>query len=136
VGDEVEVHALVDDAEEADAGEGDARLVRRVGAAGAGLAEMGRVHAAGKGEDLRVAAPLGLVQAVAAGEHEVGTLEQAVLVLAKPGRRVMEVRQLVHAVVNANVRRYVIAERERHGGVIPSHRLGGGRSARRPSSKA
>ena len=101
-GHEVAVEALVHDAEEAEARVRDARLVRRLGRAAARFrcAEMRRVHGRREQVGALVAVLLGAVQARAAGEDEVGAVEQLLLAAEKLGRRVVERRELVHAVVD------------------------------------
>ena len=71
-GEQREVHALVDHAEEAKARMRDGRLVRRIAARCAGLREVRDVDAARKRVDVGMAMPLGFVERLAAGEHQIG----------------------------------------------------------------
>ena len=75
------------------------RIGRRV-AGGSRRRVVVGVDGARQAEHVRVAAALGLVEARAAGEHQVGALQQRGLALAHLARRVLERRQLVHAVVD------------------------------------
>ena len=77
-GDEIDVHALVDDAEEAEPrmrGSPPGRRARL--AARARLGEMGEVDRGREGVDVAVPVALGLVEAHAAGEDEVGAARTA-----------------------------------------------------------
>jgi hypothetical protein len=64
------------------------------------LAEMGAVDAGGEGVDVVVAVLLRLVEAVAAGEDDVGIVEQLLLERSNSRRREAEIGELVHAVVD------------------------------------
>ena len=87
----------------------------------AGTAEMVDVHARREGMDLGMAAALRLVEAVAAGEDQVGMRDQLGLQREQLRRGEAEVRQLVHAVVDGAARRQVARESEHHRRVIPAH---------------
>ena len=81
-----EIHALVDDTEEAEARSRQVALVVRVRRrAVAGLGEMGDVDGRREAVDRRVAVTLGLEQAPAAGEHEVRLGEKLALELQQIG---------------------------------------------------
>ena len=126
-GHQLQVHPLVDDAVEAEP------RVRQGGLVGgivgrrqaARLGEVGTVHAGGEGVDVGVPAALGLVQAVAAGEHHVGQAHQIALQLLQPLRRELEGGEFVHAVVNDRRRGFgdVAGELQHHGRVVPGDRL-------------
>src|SRR5215208_2765137 len=58
------------------------------------------VHAAGETVHIGVPATLGVVEAAAAGEHQVGHPEERILSLHQLARRVFERGELVHAVVH------------------------------------
>ncbi len=124
VGQEPQVHPLVDHAVEAQARAGQGGLIlgllRRV--PGAGLGEVRAVDARGEGMDVGVLALLGLVEAVAAGEHHVGLGHQGLLQLAQLGRGELEVAELVHAVIDDRRGLDVAREAEHHRGVVPADR--------------
>ena len=111
-GDEVEVEALVDDAEEAEARRGDAAL-QRLGARHRRAHRRSRAApssarastALGRQRTFGLAVALGLVEARPAGDDEVGALQQRGLALAHLARRVLERGELVHAVVDDRARR-------------------------------
>ena len=136
---QVEVHPLVDDAVEAEPrargcaawSAGSSRWPR------ARLGEVRRVDADGKGWTLRVPVALGFVQAVAAGEDDVGAGAESSRSRADQlGRRAPEGGQLVHAVVD-DARPRGGARSQRHRRVVPEHRRRGSpRSASRPSSRS
>ena len=67
----------------------------------------------------RVAVLLGLVEARAAGEDEVGLGDQFLLQVEQHGRRETEFRQLVHAVIDDDVGVDAARERQHHRRVIP-----------------
>ncbi len=85
-------------------------LVGRIGQALARLCEMRDVDAAREGMDLRMPLALGLVEAVAAGEDDVGALQKPALAArAAPAAR-REGRQLVHAVIDDALGRQMSGE--------------------------
>jgi hypothetical protein len=98
-GEQVEIHALVDDAEVAEPRARDGGLVLRLRLRLACGCEVRRVDAAREEVDVSVALALRLPQALAAGEDEVGTLQQLRFQVGELGRRAGERRQRVHAVV-------------------------------------
>jgi len=114
--DQVHVDPLIDDAAVAQPGARQLGLQRVVTL---DLGEMLVVHAAGKAVDAAVAVLLGPVEAGPTGEHQVGILEQRVLALHQLSRRVLEQRQLVHAVVDDAARIQAGSQRDGHGRVEP-----------------
>jgi hypothetical protein len=109
------VEALVELAEEPDA----RPLLRDLHAR---RAKVAGVDAAREGVNVRVPLSLGLVEAVAAGEDDVGAREELFLATAQRGRRAQEPRQLVHAVVDHERRLEVAADLLRHRRVEPEQR--------------
>ncbi len=116
----LDVHALVDHAVEAEPWMRRASLVRGVRLRLAGLGEMPAVHAGGKGMDIGVAAALGLIEAVAAGEDQVRLGQELAFEIHQLRRREAEVRQLVHAVVDDAGRRKMPGEVQHHRCVVPA----------------
>ncbi len=123
--DQLEVEPLVDDAEEAEPRPRDPAL-QRVGAlhrGGVGRRAPERivlgVDRARHAQHVRIRVALGLVQAWAAGDDEVGALQQRGLALAHLARRALECRELVHAVVDDRARRELAEHRQRHRRVEP-----------------
>jgi hypothetical protein len=86
-----------------------------------GLAEVFRVDAAREAVGVGVTVFLGFVQARAAGEDQVGDVEQGRFALQQLLRRVLESGQFVHAVVDDQGRIEVLQQRQRHRGVEPHH---------------
>ena len=119
---ELEVHALVDDAAEAQPRVGDVGLVGGLRGAVPGGGEVRHVDAAGEGMDRGVQAALGLVEAEPAGEDEVGALQEQLLALDQRRRREAERRQFVHAVVDHRRGVQMVRERPRHRRVVPQDR--------------
>ena len=66
----------------------------------------------------------GLVEAPAAGQHQVGPHQQRALLVPESRWRASEGAQLVHAVVHGRDRPQVRGEVERHGRVVPRHEVG------------
>ena len=98
---QLEVHALVDDAEKAEARPANRGLVGRIAAAaGAPRAKCATSTLLGNAWMFACMLPLGFVQDLAAGEHHVGALQQLRFGRVQPGGRAGERRQLVHAVVD------------------------------------
>ena len=62
---------------------------------------------------------LGFVQAVAAGEDEVGLRDQPLLERKQFGRRTLEVGEFVHAIIDDAVGRDMLRKRQHHRGIIP-----------------
>jgi hypothetical protein len=125
-GEQLHVHALVDDAEEAEARPWQSRLIRRLLGGLACAREVGDIHAGRKRVDVRVQRALGLVQAVAARGDEVGAPHQLCLQRAKRRGRAREAGQLIHAVVHGGDRAQVIRERQRHRRVVPEDEVADG----------
>ncbi len=126
LGQQLDVHPLVDHAVEAEARAGQGGLVGRVlpGRHGARLGEVGAIHAGGEGVDVGVPAALGLVQAVAAGEDHVGQRHQVAFQDLQALRGELEVGELVHAVVH-DCRRALghrARELQHHRRVVPDDR--------------
>ena len=119
--DQREVEPLVDHAEEADPRVRDQGLVRRIGELLARGGEVRHVDARRERVDVVVAGALVLVQAVAAGEHDVRALEERPLAPDERRWRAVEQRQLVHAVVDDGARLHVVREGDRHRRVVPEH---------------
>ena len=69
--------------------------------------------------DAAMAVALGLVEAHAAGEDEVGAGEQRGLEIEQLARGPAEQRQLVHVVVDAQIAVQMARERHGHRGVVP-----------------
>ena len=84
------------------------------------LGEMADVDARRERVDVVGQRALGLVQAVAAGEDDIGEAEQLLLERQQPGRRVLEIRQFVHAVVDGRRGLQMTRERQHHRRVIPA----------------
>ncbi len=121
--DEGEVHAFVDHPIEAEARMRDAGLVGRLLAPfGPGAPEVGDIDAGGEGMDVVVGGAPGLVEAMAAGEHDVGPLHQFGFQRFEAGRRMVEGGQLVHAVVDDGRGVDVAREAEHHRRVEPQDR--------------
>jgi hypothetical protein len=97
----------------------DPGLVGRLRETAPGAHEVGVVDAARKRMDARVRRTLRAIQALAAGEHDVGPLHQPLLTRADLGRGVVEERELVHAVVHGCDRAQPLDHGERHRGVHP-----------------
>ncbi len=123
---ELKVHPLVDHPVEAEARMRQACLIDRVvhRRLVARLAEMSAVHAGGEGVDVGVPAALGLVQAVAAGEDDVGEANQLFFQGTDALRRELEVGKLVHAVVDhcRGVFGHGTRKLQHHGRVVPGDR--------------
>src|SRR5215203_7383234 len=100
-------------------------MLGRVCAAGASLSKMQDIDAAWKRMDVAMPPPLGFVEALAAGEHQVGTGKHLSLQCEQPRRGAFERRQLVHVVVNAQIRLQMAAERQREWRVVPSRERAG-----------
>ena len=92
--------------------------------AGTRLGKMCNVDRRREGVDVAVAVALGFVQAVAAGEDEIGTREQPRFAVEQSGVGEAERRQFVHAVVDDRSGVHMLCEREHHRRVEPEHRLG------------
>ncbi len=120
---EVEVEAFVDDAVVADARMGDGVLVGRIGDGAAGGAEVAGVDAAGEGVDVVVLVAFRLVEAVPAGEDQVGACEQLRLQGAQARRGAAEGGQFVHAVVDHQAGGQMRRERQHHRGIVPEQRV-------------
>jgi len=84
-----------------------------------GRGEMACVDAGREGVDIGVAAALGLVEAEAAREHQVGPAEQLPLEVQQTRRGAAEGRQLVHVVVDGEVAAALAGEGQRHRRVVP-----------------
>ena len=118
--DEADVHALVDDAEEAEPRMRDVRLILRLRRAHAArLGEMIELDARREWVHAVVAAALGFVETHAAGEDEIGLREQLLLQREQFLRSAPEGRQLIHVVVDAQVAFEMARERQRHRRVVP-----------------
>ena len=98
--DQLEVHPLVDHAEEAEARARDAGQLRGIRQRAARAAEMRRVDRGRESNARRMPAALRLEQAAAAGEDQVGARQQAALQLQHRRRRAAEGGELVHAVID------------------------------------
>ncbi len=125
MGEQVQVHALVDDTEEAQPGPGQGAL-QGLGAARGfrvlnGRLEMRHVDRAGHAVHMGMQRALGFVERRAAGEHQVGELHQLALALGEFGRRALEGGQLVHAVVDPQRGIQGPSHRQGHGRVEPGH---------------
>jgi len=116
---ELDVHALIDDAEESEAGMRDGRLIRRLGLERTGLHEMIELDRGRESVHAVVPIALGLVEAHAAGEDEIGTGEQCAFQIEQFAGGAAEQRQLVHVVVDAQVALEMAREGHRHGSVVP-----------------
>lgn len=66
-----------------------------------------------------VLAEAGAVEAQAPGEHHVGEPHESALAIAERGRRRLERREVVHAIVDHHRRPHVAQERQRHRRVEP-----------------
>lgn len=66
-----------------------------------------------------VLAEAGAVEAQAPGEHHVGEPHESALAIAERGRRPLERREVVHAIVDHHRRPHVAQERQRHRRVEP-----------------
>ena len=119
--DQLHVDALVDDAAVTQPRTRQLGLQRVVAG---DLGEVGGVDAARKAVHARVPVLLGPVQAGPAGEHQVRLLEQHVLALHQLARRVLEERQLVHAVVDDPARLQLGGQRHGHRRVEPDPVVG------------
>ncbi len=75
--------------------------------------------------DVAVQVLLGLVEAVAAGEHHVRQAQQLLLQPDQLGRGEAEVGQLVHAVIDGADGLQVTRERQHHRGIVPPDQLAG-----------
>ncbi len=102
---------------------GNRLLVRRVDARLAGAREVRDVDAARDRMDVGMQVSFGLVQAVPAGQHQIGVPHQRAFRRHQPVRGAQESRQFVHAVVDNRGRRQVVGEGPRHRGVVPEHVL-------------
>ena len=118
---ELDVEPLVDHAEEPDPRMRNAGLVGRIALRLPCAREVRDVHAARERVDLRMQVPLRLVEALAAGQHEIRALHQLRLALPQGGRRAGEGRELVHAVVDHGERLEMPCERQCHRCVVPEH---------------
>src|SRR5690606_17193000 len=117
--DQIEIDALVDDAVIAEARTGQGSLVRRVRAALPGLREMPRVDARWEWMHRWMTLPFGLVEAVSAGEDEIGEIEQFALERYEIGRRKPKIREFVHAVVDCACSLQMARVGEHHRRIIP-----------------
>ena len=115
------VHPLIHHAEEADAGVRDGGLVGGVRLPAPGGGEMRRVDRGGEAGDARVPAALGLVQAAATGEDQVGARQQVALQLDQPRRGAAEGGELIHAVIDGQVGMQMAGEFQRHRRVEPGN---------------
>ena len=106
----VQVHPLVDDAEEAEPRVRNAGLILGFGRHGSRRGEVRDIDAARKREDPTMPLALRFVQTLAAREDEIGAVQQLFLVFEKFRRRILERRQLVHAVEHDGARRQVRAQ--------------------------
>ncbi len=116
-----QVHPLVDDAIEAQPRMRRGRLIGGIGLRRPRAAEVSAVDARRKGMDVGVPVALGLVEAVAASEDNVGRGEQLAFEFDELRRRETEVRQLVHAVVHGATGAEMPGELEHHRGVVPTN---------------
>ena len=120
---QVIVHALVYDPEEAEAGARDVRLIDGIPADVPRAREMSGVHAAGKLQDMRMVASFRVVQTATAGKHHIGHAEQLSFIrlhlLGSAGKR----RQLIHTVIDDRHGAEMIGKRESHRGVVPEDEL-------------
>ena len=85
---------------------------------------MGDIDAGREGAHVRVTLPLGLVQAVAAGEDQIGRGEQLGFQRQQFGRREAEGGQFVHAVIDGACRADMARKAEHHRRVVPADRHG------------
>ena len=83
-----------------DAGARNGRLVQRFREWLARGPEVRDIDAAGEQMNVAVQVPLGLVQAVSAGKHDVRALQQPTLLLEHHGRRAAKGSEFVHAVID------------------------------------
>ena len=81
--------------------------------------KVGRIDAAGKAVNLRIALAFGFIETSASREDQVCCLEQCALALQQLTRRILEGCQFVHAVVNDALRREFSSQWHRHGCVEP-----------------
>ena len=117
---EIQIHAFIDNAEEPEAWVGNFRLVLRfMPARQTSLAEMCCVDAGWKPMHAGMPVLLGLVEAHAARENEIGMLEQTSLHERQKHGRVLERGEFVHAIIDLGTRGQVRAERHCHRRVVP-----------------
>ena len=121
--DEVEVESLVDHAAVAESRVRDGGLVGRVDETPAGPPEVVDVDAARKAMDVGVAAALRCVQLSAAGQHQVGPVEQATFLRDESLGRSLEAGEVVHAVEDGQRTRQMLGPAEGHRGVVPEDRI-------------
>ncbi len=117
---ERDVEPLVDHAEEAD----DDAVGDERGPSAAPAAEVIGVDAARERVHVRVPCPLRFVQALSAGEDEVGAREELLLLPREHWGSARELGELVHAVVDDEARIEPRGESERHRGVEPNEGRG------------
>jgi hypothetical protein len=120
-GEQIEIHSLVDHAEETEPRTADRGLVVGHRVDGARLHEMTAVDARREGVNVRMPVLLRLVEAVAAGEDDVGRFEQLALELEQQRRGELEIGELVHAVVDGGHRLDLPREVQHHRRVVPAH---------------
>ena len=72
---------------------------------------MGHVHAAGEAVDVGMALSFCPKKAGATGEHDIGFPEQSIFTLQQLPRRVLESGQLIHAVVDDELRIQFVQQR-------------------------
>ena len=118
--DELQVHPLVDDSVEAEPRAADRPLIVGDRVHRAGLGEMAAVDAGREGVDVGVTVLLRLIEAVAAGEDDVGGVDQLLLEGKELRRGEAEIGELVHAVVDGAGRLHVPREGQHHRRVIPT----------------
>jgi len=121
----LQVQPLVDHPEISQTRSRDRSLVGRLGnrrRCAPGLREVTGVDAARKARYAGVPCPLGLVEARAAGENEVGAFQQRCFPPAQLGRGSQKERQLVHAVIDHERGIDGVQERLGHRRVHPADR--------------
>jgi hypothetical protein len=98
-------------------------LVGGVELAAARLGEVATVDRRREAVDVVVTVLLRLVEARPAGEHDIGAIDEFLLVTEQMLGRELELRQLVHRVIDRDVGRDVLGEGQHHRRVIPGNQL-------------
>src|SRR6185312_7236900 len=98
--------------------------------------EMRDIDAARESVDAGVPVALRLVEAVAAGEDEIGAPQELLLALEHDRRRATEGGELVHAVIDDGARLDMVGEGAAHRRVVPKDRPGDAVAGDEPVNEA